>query len=263
MARMNRTTSRRALLLALLFLSQASCEPAATGYYEVTPAAPATTSIEAPGHVLFIGNSFTYYNDGVDRHFANLAASSRPPLDVFVDSQTTPAQNLKGHFEDERTRQALAGHGWDVVVLQGSSFEPVYPSTQEEFLTYADRLDSEVRRLGAKTVFFMTWAYRGEPEMTAALLNTYVGKANELGALVVPVGLAWERAQQQNPSMSLYSDSKHSNLNGTYLAACVFYAALFGVSPEGLPYTGGLDAGAAAFLQRVAWETTQTFYDRR
>jgi len=260
---MRRRCDVRLLFAVFLFLSQAACEPTATGYYDGASIVPTTTAIPPPGHVLFIGNSFTYYNDGVERHLENLAASSRPPVELYVDSRTAPAQNLKGHYEDERTHEALSGHQWDVVVLQGSSFEPVYPSTQAEFLAHADLLDREVREIGARTVFFMTWAYRGEPEMTAALLNTYVGKANELGAMVVPVGLAWERVRQQDPSMSLYSDGKHSNLRGTYLAACVFYASLFDKSPEGVPYFAGLDVDDAEFLQRVAWETVESFFGRR
>jgi hypothetical protein len=35
----------------------------------------------------------------------------------------------------------------------------------------------------------------------------------------------------------------------------VFYAALFGESPEGLAYTAGLPEEEAQFLQRIAAET--------
>jgi hypothetical protein len=42
---------------------------------------------------------------------------------------------------------------------------------------------------------------------------------------------------------------------GTYLAACVFYAALFGLSPVSLAYTADVPASTAAKLQQIAADT--------
>ena len=252
----------RLLLVVLLAPLPSACEPTVSAYPGGEGTAPLVRRIDPPRNVLFIGNSFTYYNEGVDLHLARLAAATDPVIPVHTASRVTPAQNLKGHFEDRRTHGALAAESWDIVVLQGSSFEPVTPSTQQEFLDYADRLDAEIREIGARTAFFMTWAYLNEPEMTAALATTYTGKANELNALVVPVGLAWERALSERPGIALYSDRKHSNLRGTYLAACVFYAALLGRSPEESSYHAGLPVDDARFLQRIARETTDAFFSR-
>jgi hypothetical protein len=47
-------------------------------------------------------------------------------------------------------------------------------------------------------------------------------------------------------------DGTHPSTAGSYLDACVFYAALTGRSPEGNPYTAGLDLGQARFLQQMA-----------
>jgi hypothetical protein len=52
----------------------------------------------------------------------------------------------------------------------------------------------------------------------------------------------------------------HPSLAGTYLAACTFYAALYGKSPVGNPYAADLDADTARFLQGVAWETVRSYY---
>ena len=96
--------------------------------------------------------------------------------------------------------------------------------------------------------------------------------AAELGANVAPVSLAWQRAMEERPEVAVYStDDVHPSLYGTYLAANVVYATVFGESPVGLAYvppdtgfvvsTGevieGVTAEAAAFLQRIAWETVQ------
>jgi hypothetical protein len=47
-------------------------------------------------------------------------------------------------------------------------------------------------------------------------------------------------------------DASHPSTAGTYLAACVFYAAVFRQSPDGLEFTAGLPADSAAILQKVA-----------
>jgi len=47
-------------------------------------------------------------------------------------------------------------------------------------------------------------------------------------------------------------DGTHPSTAGSYLDACMFYAALTGRSPVGNPYTAGLDPSQARFLQQVA-----------
>ena len=57
--------------------------------------------------------------------------------------------------------------------------------------------------------------------------------ANQLIAPVAPVGYAWLTAWLQNPQLDLWqADGSHPTEQGTYLAACVFYAVLFRQSPE-------------------------------
>ena len=46
----------------------------------------------------------------------------------------------------------------------------------------------------------------------------------------------------------------HTNLRGSYLAACVFYATFYGESPVGNPFRATLSPGDAAFLQQCAAE---------
>jgi hypothetical protein len=60
---------------------------------------------------------------------------------------------------------------------------------------------------------------------------------------------AREKARKQTPALSLFADDVHPSLLGTYLAACVFYAALFGESPVGAAHPPGLDEASATLLQ--------------
>lgn len=253
----------RILALVMAVCSLASCQsPSLDDSTASENAGPLVTSIPTPRAVLLIGNSFTYYNGGIDLHLAMLAASASPPVPLEVESQTTPSQTLRGHFEDRETARVLVRRNWDVVVLQGASYEPVDSGARGEFFEFARILDSEIDKIGAQTAFFMTWAWQFRPGMASRLRDAYVKQGNESHALVVPVGLAWERVQEERPDIQLFSDLKHSSLEGTYLAACVFYSALLGRSPEGLSYQAGIDDSVARDLQRIAWDTTEAFYGR-
>ena len=82
-------------------------------------------------------------------------------------------------------------------------------------------------------------------------------------ALVIPAGLAFARSIAKQPELNLYvPDKRHPSLAGTYLATCVVFAALTGRSPVGNPYTAGIDPPTAKFLQTVAWETVQEYYQK-
>ena len=102
--------------------------------------------------------------------------------------------------------------------------------------------------------------------MQAGLTRAYVGIAKELHADVAPVGAAWQRAMQEDRTLELYMpDGSHPSANGTYLAACMFYAALLDTSPLGLPAEVkkghktllAIDPASATRLQTIAWRTVQ------
>ncbi len=84
----------------------------------------------------------------------------------------------------------------------------------------------------------------------------YLGIAQELSARVAPVGYAWLLAMDQNPQLDLWqADGSHPSVQGTYLAACVFYAVIFRQSPDGLSYQAGLPKNTATFIQKISGST--------
>ena len=90
----------------------------------------------------------------------------------------------------------------------------------------------------SNTVLFTTWAYKSTPEVAQPLANAYTRVANQLDGLVVPVGVAFERARLANPSMDLYAaDGIHPSKLGSYLAGSVFFVAFYNESPQGSRYT--------------------------
>ena len=89
---------------------------------------------------------------------------------------------------------------------------------------------------------------------------------NELEALVIPVGLAFERAYELRPDIELHMtfDGSHPSMLGTYLASCVVYESIYGASSVDVDYDyfGAVNKDDAAFLQKVAEETVREFFGR-
>ena len=75
--------------------------------------------------------------------------------------------------------------------------------------------------------------------------------------MVVPVGVVWQRVCKEHPEIVLYDrDGSRPSLAGSYLAACVFVATLFGKHPVGAPPAdrrNNLEPAACKILQDAAW----------
>ena len=150
----------------------------------------------------------------------------------------------------------LESRPWDVIVLQGHSREATDTDSLAGFQSAIREFSQAIRSKSAEPVLFMTWAYSDRPEMTADLANEYKRLGFETGLMVVPVGLAFEQARTRIPGVVLHNQDRiHPSLEGTYLAAAVFYAALYGKSPDDLEYHAGLDEALARQLRQTAWQT--------
>ncbi|MFK7956829.1 MAG: DUF4886 domain-containing protein [Lysobacterales bacterium] len=208
--------------------------------------------------VLFVGNSFTYYNNSLHNHVRRLVRSANDgKAGGKMRALTLSGARLEEHLPGFEGR--LVGTEWDWVVLQGHSRE-AYDGDVSGFMSTVDRMANTVNAQGAKTALFMTWAYTGEPEMTGVISTNYRLAGSRSGAPVVPVGLAFDRAGKQAPEISLRtSDRLHPTLAGTYLAACVFYSWFYTQSSVGLEYAAGLDPTVAATLQKIASDTVNAF----
>ncbi len=205
-----------------------------------------------PLNILFIGNSFTHYNDGVDVELGRLFASSIPQLKIHYDKVAVGGERLIGHFKKGDALVKINAYHWDKVILQEYSNYPI--SNKPDFYKYAKLFYESISECGAETIFFMTWAYEGNDEMTPLLASAYNSIGNELGCRVVPVGLAFSKMLKKYPEINLYADYKHPNKEGTYLIACCFYAFLTEQSPIGINYIGAIEPRIAKILQETAWE---------
>lgn len=184
-------------------------------------AQPAPVPAQAPANVLYIGNSYTFYH----RMPATISAMGRAdgsPRELNAKVLAVSSATLRGHWESGAAQSAIRERKWDYVVLQEHSMLPL--EQKEEMYKYIRLFDKEIKRNGAKTVLWLTWARQDHPEAQRVLDAAFGAIAEEIGALVAPVGPAWQAARRSVPDLALYDDDgSHPSPLGSYLAACVFY----------------------------------------
>jgi PKD repeat protein len=224
--------------------------------------------------VLFLGNSYTGVNN-LPQMVANVAQSLGDSL-VF-DSNTPGGYTFQGHTTNATSQNKIAQGGWDYVVLQEQSQLPSFPYSQfsAQSLPYAIILTNQIRAADscAKPLFYMTWGRKNGDQSNCASnppVCTYAGMQHLLreryllmgdttNAEVAPVGAVWRDVRANNPSIELYqTDESHPSLEGSYLAACTFYASIFHKSPVGAAPAPTMWAMDAIAIQQQA---TATVFD--
>ncbi len=217
--------------------------------------------------VLFVGNSLTFVNN-LPELFRQLALAGGH--EIHVNSSMPGNTALEDHAVSPITLALIAERSWDYVVLQETSwFAVIDHYTEGNFYPAARELDARIQDSQSGTAFFMTFGkehgglfcidehcspdFPDFSSMQGWLSVVYGAIAGELDALLVPVGNVWAMALQEMPDAPLWLlDGSHPELEGSYLSACVFYAEMFGESPEGLAFTAGIDSERALFYQRIA-----------
>jgi hypothetical protein len=213
--------------------------------------------------VLFVGNSYTFVND-LPGMFVQLAWSGGHAVQTGMSAPG--GWRLADHVGSADTLEKIKSAQWDYVVLQEQSEIPASEQARTaQMYPAARQLVSQIRKSNATPIFFLTWAHRdGWPEnglnsyadMQLQINYGYLGIAQELDVPIAPVGVAWSTIHSENPQLDLWQqDGSHPTEQGTYLAACVFYAVIFRQSPEGLKYHAGLSNEIAESLQTVAAST--------
>lgn len=231
--------------------------------------------VESPKRVLFIGNSLMYYNGALQTHTHRIAAAASPPLLVRDGFKSV---HITGAFLHHYPIEFLVTPGnlgfkepFEIVVLAGSIQEAMSEAARARYRQKVIEFDAVIKKHGARTVLLWLPAVvkpnpLAESDMFARTRDMMLSVGNEVGALVIPVGPAYQEAYRQRPGIKLQMDydGSHPTVAGQYLAAAVVYASLYGKSPVGNPYDyfGALDQDTKAFVQKVADETVRKFFGR-
>ena len=179
-------------------------------------------------NILFIGNSYTYENDGIDQHLNALLNSSHDSRIEyrFVTRAAEGKYHLMTHWYDEETQNLFKSRRWDKVIMQEYNSGPL--KTVSEFTAYAEKWEHLIKSENSSTeiYLFSTWKYSKSAGMEEKLYSAYDKLSTKINAGVVPVGYLWKSLEGK---VNLYhEDGAHPNRKGTFLTACLFYEQMFG-----------------------------------
>ncbi len=201
--------------------------------------------------LLFVGNSFTFRHD-----LPGLMAQMAPQS---IESQMIVAggASLRLHLNSGAVQTALA-EKWDIVILQEQSTLPI--KNTKRFHENVREMQELISETGAQTALYQTWARQNAPATQDTLNIAYENIGREIGALLIPVGAAWQAALAVQNDLPLYdSDGSHPSPLGSYLAACVFVAKLWQKDARGLlvPEALKIEESHAALVRDAAWQALQ------
>ena len=206
--------------------------------------------------VLFIGNSFTSRN----RLPQLVAALVAPSCALRSETIFAGGASLRRHWNAGLAQRALASQRWDCVVLQEQSTLPL--KSPQRFHGNVRLFTSVIAAGEARALLYLTWSRAHVPQAQRALTEAVEAIACETGAGVIPVGIAWHALRASDPEIALYdADGSHPTPTGSYLAACVFAASLFGVRVEDFDTAERLriDRPTAARVHDTAWSTHERY----
>ena len=242
-------------LVSFAPLSKVTAAPAVVASVAVAASAPKPE----PVALLWIGNSYTFFNDlpglvgqlladaGCAYRQEQYLHGGRTLLDHWRNEAGAPGlhpgKDEAALVARRRGRVAawLREPIWNGVVLQGQSREAFVENGRggpEEFIAAAKQWADFVRATHprARLFFYETWARQATPEDQPTITKLYAAAAAAVRGEVVPVGTAWAQVRRERPDLVLHlKDGSHPTPLGSYLAALVFYAVLTGRDPQGLP----------------------------
>jgi hypothetical protein len=201
--------------------------------------------------VLFIGNSYTYLNGGLDVMLSQIDPS------ISTERIAGAGYRLQDHWNDRHALDRIRTKKWTHVVLQEQSQLPVVSAA--EYMEFAGKFSSEIRLKGAEVILLMTWE-RPDSISYGVTTENMANRINEAGRAlkvkVAPAGLAFARSLEQKPDLTLYTTDGHPTIHGSYLAACVLYKVITGKSPVQSIYSPpGISDKDRNFLQQIASQT--------
>src|SRR5262245_40339919 len=137
------------------------------------------SGVAQPASIIYIGNSFFYYNNGINGHVTQLLNAAEPGRPLRSTMVTISGSGFDWHDVDSYFRPNGLGKYsfdpqnnvvfnkidrlFDLAVMMDCSQCPLHPQLKGVFADYAKKQSEIVRKHGTKPVFFMSWAYQDKP----------------------------------------------------------------------------------------------------
>ena len=193
-------------------------------------------------NILFIGNSYTYYNDMPKMLEALLIENG---FKASVSSVTKGGRKLYKNLDPEdeynkKIKELISENSFDYLFLQEQSYFALI-----DYEKFENALSELIKLVGAKrNVLYATWGRKTGSEllseygwtsygMTDSLFAAYSSAAKKLEAQVSPVGLCFKEIIKCHPEYELYDkDLTHPSYLGSAVAAISHYRSMIGTLPD-------------------------------
>ena len=236
--------------------------------------------VDNPKSVLFIGNSFFYYNNGVHKPVLGMVKANESLgkghrfRNITINSSSLEWHDVESYVTNEKIGsfsitssnkyKRYEPEKYELAVMMDCSQCPIHEDRKDLFNFYVDKHSKTLKANGVEPSLLMTWAYKDVPEMIDGLSSAYISAGNRNKAMVFPAGLAFKLAQDEIPEIDLYTpDKRHPSKAGTYLMAAVIYSSIYNVSPIGNSYDYGLGQETQSRLQEIAWTALNRYLDTK
>ena len=226
---------------------------------------------EQPKNILFVGNSYLYYNNSV-HNYVEFMLREYYGTEIETKLSAIGGSKLHHHNIDHLLKpdNLNLDQQIDLLIMQGGSTEVIAKKDQDKFIKSVNEFSAKAQAKGVKTALYMTHAFtkadrRFEQNLIKKIAKTYFEAGERSDSIVIPVGLAYEIAYKERPSIKLHHiDGTHPSPLGTYLGAATVFASITDKSPEGLEfdYYGTINEKDRIFLQEVAWKAYITWQRR-
>ena len=228
-----------------------------------------------PERVLFVGNSYLYYNDSLHNHLRRMVEEKNPSRkeNMGYKSATIGGSILAHHNLTHLLDSQNIGinEPFELVIIQGGSGEVLVKDSRDSFAINAERMIKEIKNKGAEALLYMNHPYVPhhelyDPKMIEKIRYTYLNAGNKNNVIVAPIGLAYMNAYKERPEIKLHKsfDGSHPDLLGTYLSACVLYATIYKKPSSDVDYNyyDAISPEDQKFLQNIADNTVNEFFRR-
>lgn len=194
--------------------------------------------------ILFIGNSYTFYND-LPKMFEALAKDNGKDVEAF--SVTEGGMELLYFKEDCDVTRALdkllSERCYDVCYIQEESTMPM--KAYDRFESGLEIVLEKLKGKAQKIILFNTWGRKEgctetlpdygwtNESMTKGLYQGYCKAAEKFGLGISTVGLNFFDVNANYKAIDLYDEDRaHPSYKGSCLACLTHYYTLFGEFPE-------------------------------
>jgi len=201
-------------------------------------------------NVLFLGNSYTYYNS-IATMFKGVCESIG--MSITVEEIFKGGCSLDQFINDTEEHQTLISKlsttKYNYIFIQDQSVRPIH--FPDGFKASVNNLTDLIHTYNpdAKVVLFCTWArnegndfYTENPgytykQMAREIIEEYVEASKDRNLIVSYAGFGFFLSHESNNGITIYqNDNSHPTPSGTYLAALIHAGTIFGINPIDIPY---------------------------